>query len=469
LKLRMTRRPDLSTLSSDEKDALIAALLERVAELERRLGLNSSNSGKPPASDGFKKPSRVTNQREKTGRKAGGQAGHEGTTLRQVAIPDKVIDYCPPICTGCGGALSIGQATGYQKRQVFDIPKPGVEVTEHRAHRCWCPACGTETQAAFPAEVRAAAQYGATVEALVVYLQAWQLIPEDRLAELMGDVFGVEVATSTIAAMGQRKAEELAGLAEHIEQQVKHAAVKHLDETGYRIAGVLQWLHVASTCLLTCYRTSAKRGAMLAGVRGIIVHDFWRPYLTMVGVMHALCNAHHLRELQALIDIEKEPWARVMHRFLRQTCHAANLARAQQRSLKPAFLAWLSARYDRILAQGFAFHDSQPPLGAWEGKRRGRTRRRTGHNLLIRLRAHKEDTLRFLHDPTVPFTNNQAERDLRMMKVRQKISGGFRSDTGAQTFATLRTVLSTARKQGWNILATLTSPPASLMQNLRTT
>ena len=464
----MAERPDLSKLSSDEKDALIVALLERIEELERRLGLNSANSGKPPSSDGFKKPSRVTNQREKTGRKSGGQIGHEGTTLRQVATPDKVIEHFPPVCTGCGGALSREQTTGHQKRQVFDLPPPGVEVTEHRAHSCWCRACGTETHAAFPAEVRAAAQYGATVEALVVYLQAWQLIPEDRLAELMGDVFGVEVATSTIAAMGNRKAQELAGLAEHIEQQVKHAAVKHLDETGYRIAGVLQWLHVASTWLLTCYRTSAKRGAMLAGVRGIIVHDFWRSYLTMIGVTHALCNAHHLRELKALMDIEHEPWAWALHRFLRQACHAANLARAQQRSLSPRLLAWLAARYDRILAQGFVFHESQPPLGAGLPTHRGRIRRRTGHNLLLRLRDHKEDTLRFLYDPTVPFTNNQAERDLRMMKVRQKISGGFRSDTGAQTFATLRTVLSTARKQGWNILATLTTPPAILTQNLRT-
>jgi len=464
----MTERPDLSKLSSEAKDALIVTLLERIEELERQVGLNSSNSGKPPSRDGFKKPSRVTNQREKTGRKSGGQSGHEGTTLRQVANPDKVIEYFPPVCAGCGGALSGEQAIGHQKRQVFDMPRPEVQVTEHRAHSCRCPTCGTETQAAFPAEVRAAAQYGARVEALVVYFQAWQLIPEDRLAELMGDVFGVAVAPSTIAAMGQRKAQDLTELAAHIEQQVKRAAVKHVDETGYRIAGVLQWLHVASTWLLTCYRTSRQRGAMFTGVRGSIVHDFWRPYLTMLGVTHALCNAHHLRELKALIDIEKEPWARAMHRFLRQTCHAANLARAQQRSLSPRFLAWLSARYERILAQGFAFHENQPPLGAGLPTRRGRIRRRTGHNLLLRLRDHKDATLRFLYDLTVPFTNNQAERDLRMMKVRQKISGGFRSDTGAQTFATLRTVLSTARKQGWNILATLTTPPALLTQNLRT-
>lgn len=463
----MLERPDLSKLSSEEKDVLIMARLERIEELERRWGLNSTNSGKPPSSNGMKKPSRVTNQREKTSRKAGGQAGHEGTTLRQVANPDKVIDYWPPVCLGCGGVLGSEQATEHEKRQEFDLPQPRVEVTEPRTHRCWCPACGTETRAAFPAEVKAAAQYGATVEAGVVYLQAWQLIPEDRLAELRQDVFGVAVATATIAAMGHRRAQERVGLTAHIEEQVKHAAVKHLDETGYRIAGRLQWLQVASTGLLTCYRMSAKRGAMLSGVWGIMVHDFWRSYGAMVGVLHALCNAHHLRELQALIDIEQEPWARAMHRFLRPTCHAANLARARERSWSPRFLAWLSARYERLLAPGFAFHESQPPLGADLPTRRGRIRRRTGHNLLLRLRDHKEDTLRFLFDPRVPFTNNQAERDLRRMKVRQKISGGFRSDSGAQTFLTLRTVLSTARKQGWNILATLSTPPAILMQNLR--
>src|SRR5215813_10864160 len=163
-------------LSREELVALVAALRAHIAELERRLGLNSSNSGKPPSSDGFKKPARINNQREKTGRKSGGQAGHEGTNLRQVLTPDKVIDHCPLVCAGCGGALSVGQTLRHQKRQVFDLAKPVVEVTEHRAHSCGCPACGTETQALFPDGVTAATQYGATVEALVVYLQAWQLI-----------------------------------------------------------------------------------------------------------------------------------------------------------------------------------------------------------------------------------------------------------------------------------------------------
>jgi transposase len=266
--------------------------------------------------------------------------------------------------------------------------------------------------------------------------------------------------------MAQRKADELTGLANHIGDQVRQAAVKHMDETGYRVAGVLQWLHVASTLLLTFYHPSPRRGTMLENVMGIIVHDFWRPYFTIKGVAHALCNAHHLRELKALIDHEKEAWALAMHRFLRQACHAANLARQRNKKLKPRCVTWMSARYDRILAQGFAFHESQPSF-AVTGVRRGRVRRRIGHNLLLRLRDHKADALRFLIDTDVPFTNNQAERDIRMMKLRQKISGGFRTATGVQTFATLRTVLSTARKQGWNILETIAQNPAILAQALR--
>ncbi|MGH9436186.1 MAG: IS66 family transposase, partial [Terriglobia bacterium] len=393
----MTCRPDLSQCSHTEKDTLIYALLDQVealrsevaalraetAGLRRRLGMNSSNSGKPPSSDGLKKPSRVNNQREKTGKKSGGQKGHEGKTLRQAEKLDQVANHVPSSCAGCGGTLGLEHATAYQKRQVFDLPEPRpIEVTEHRAHSCRCPGCGATTVASFPDDVTGATQYGANITALVVYLQSWQLMPEDRLAELMRDVFGIEIATATIAAMAQKKAAALDGLAAFIGEQVRRAGVKHMDETGYRIAGTLQWLHVASTALLTFYRTSRKRGSLLEGVAGIIVHDFWRPYFTMGGVTHALCNAHHLRELKALIEIEKEPWATDMRRFLRHACHAVNLAGKRGSALKPAFIAWLSARYDRILAQGFQFHEGQPPLTA-SGLRRGRVRRRTGHNLLI--------------------------------------------------------------------------------------
>jgi transposase len=471
----MNERPNLSKMTSDEKDALIGALLAhiekqdgRIKELERRLGLNSGNSGKPPSSDGYRKKPNPQNLREKTGKKSGGQEGNEGKNLRQVEHPDKIIDHCPSACRGCGGALGLEDATEHRKRQVFDIPKPQpIEVTEHRAHCCRCAHCGTRTDASFPEDIAAATQYGANIAALVVYLQAWHFVPEDRLAELMHDVFGVDLSTATIAAMAQRKADQWNDLANHIGEQVKQAGVKHMDETGLRIAGILQWLHVASTALLTFYRTSSKRGAMMENVIGIIVHDFWRPYFTIEGVLHALCNAHHLRELKNLVEIEKEPWALAMSRFLRQACHATNLARRRQEPLKQAFLDWLSMRYDRIVEQGLALHDGMPSLETMPRKRRGKPRRRAGHNLLLRLQGHKEDTLRFLTNPDVPFTNNQAERDARMMKLRQKISGCFRTETGARTFATLRTVLSTARKQGWNILDTIAQRPSILAQNLR--
>jgi transposase len=185
----------------------------------------------------------------------------------------------------------------------------------------------------------------------------------------------------------------------------------------------------------------------------------------MAGVLHALCNAHHLRELKALVEIEKEDWARKMQRLLRRACHATNLARERGVPLKPTLIALIERCYDGILAEGLAFHEAQPALA--KVKRRGRPRRRVGHNLLIRLSTRKLDVLRFLTDPRVPFTNNLAERDGRMMKLRQKISGGFRSEDGAKDFAVIRSVLSTARKQGWNMLQTLTSEPARLMADIR--
>jgi len=207
---------------------------------------------------------------------------------------------------------------------------------------------------------------------------------------------------------------------------------------------------------------------MLADITGTIVHDHWKPYYTMANVTHALCNAHHLRELQALIEIEKEDWAGKMQRLLQRACHAVNLAREQSVALNPSLLALIDRRYVAILAEGFAFHEAQPPLvpAAIKAKRQGRPKRRTGHNLLLRLRQRKPN-VRFLTDPNVPFTNNQAERDGRMMKLRQKISGGFRSADGAEDFAVLRTLISTARKQGWNLLATLSAKPDTLIAKLR--
>lgn len=449
-----------------------ASLKARITELERRLELNSSNSGKPPSSDGLKKPVRVKSLRERSGNRPGGQNGHKGETLRQVADPNEVVNHYPSACSSCGVGLARETSVGHSTRQVFDLPEPQpLVVTEHRAHDCQCPACGAKTRALFPDGVNAPVQYGARITAFVIYLLHYQLLPENRLAALMADLFGVKVATATIARMSRTCAERLRGFSETVRGLVAGAPVKHMDETGFRIGGKTQWLHVASTALLTFYRVCSKRGSLLAGVAGIVVHDHWKPYYTMTGVLHALCNAHHLRELKALVDIEKEDWARKMQRLLRRACHVANLARDAGVALKPGLVACIERRYDAIVAAGLAFHEAQPPLARAVarpgGKTRGRAPRRTGHNLLLRLLARRSDTLRFLIDPAVPFSNNEAERDVRMMKLRMKISGGFRSPEGAADFATIRGFLSTARKQGWNIIKALQQHPGDLEKALR--
>jgi len=445
---------------------LVASLTSRVAELERRLGLNSSNSGKPPSSDGLRKPTRTQSLREKSGKKTGGQPGHPGKTLRQTETPDAIIDHFPETCAGCGKALNETMATDLSARQVFDLPEPKpLLVTEHRAHTCRCLHCGTQTKAAFPAGVTAPTQYGPRIEAFVLYLQNHQLLPEKRLAMLMADLFGVNLAKATIARISQDYAARCQSFVDTLREQVAKAPVKHMDETGFRVGGKTQWLHIASTILLTFYRVSSKRGSLMQSVSGIVVHDHWKPYYTLSGVLHALCNAHHLRELKALVEIEKEDWARRMQRLLRGACHVTNLAREADVPLKSSLIALIERRYDAIIAAGMAFHEAQPPLGK-PGKR-GRQPRRVGHNLLLRLLTRKQDVLRFLTDPTVPFTNNLAEQDGRMMKVQQKVSGGFRSEHGAEDFATIRSVLSTARKQGWSLLETLMSNPFSLIGRLR--
>src|ERR1035441_10563761 len=287
----------------------------------------------------------------------------------------------------------------------------------------------------------------------------------------MADLFGVKLVAATIARMSQTCATRLQDFVEALRDLVAGAPVKHMDETGFRVGGKTQWLHVASTALLTFYRVCAKRGSLLANVTGIVVHDHWKPYYTMPGVLHALCNAHHLRELKALVEIEKEDWARKLQRLLRRACHATNLAREHGVCLKPRLIESFERSYDAILAQGLALHEAEQPLARAATRKhckpRGRAPRRTGHNLILRLATRKQDTLPFRRNPAVPFTNNQAERDGRMMKLRQKISGGFRSFEGAMDFAVIRSFFSTAKKQSWNIIDAVTSEPSNLAKSLR--
>ena len=449
----------------------VARLVERIEELERRLGLNSQNSGKPPSSDGLKKPKskrRTRSLRGKSGRKPGGQPGHKGKTLRRTDHPDRVKDHMPASCKGCSSSLSNAAKAGAPvARQVFDLPEPRpLEVTEHRAHAKCCGHCGTVTRAAFPDGVSAPVQYGPRIAGLAIYLQHAHFLPEDRLSQVMAELFGAPVTAATLATMSERAAERLRDAALHIQDLAAGTArVKHMDETGFRIGGQTQWLHVICTPLLAAYRVSGKRGALLSGVSGIVVHDHWKPYFAMEGVEHSLCNAHHLRELQALVDIEGEAWARRMQKLLRRANRAARIALDRDIAVPARLVALIERRYDDIIADALAFHESQPPFSP--GKRKKRRKRRIGHNLALRLRDHKCAVLRFLTDLEVGFTNNEAERDLRMMKLRQKISGGFRSAQGAENFAILRSVITTARKQGWNIIDALMSPSDRLIATVK--
>jgi transposase len=445
-----------------------AELRERIAELERRLNKNSSNSSKPPSSDGLKKPPRTQSLRGKSGKKSGGQVGHKGGTLNQVAHPDRVEPHEAAYCRHCQAGLTRAMIVDVAKRQVFDLPEPRLEVTEHRASIYNCAECGRRTTADFPEGVSSPARYGPRVEAVAVYLNVQQLIPEDRLAQAMQDLFGaVRLCPASIVAWGKKKAVEWEGVAAHIAALVAKAPVRNLDETGFRVGGKLQWLHTASTPALTSYRVTEKRGDVTEGLEGgVIVHDHFKPYYSLPGLAHALCNAHHLRELQALIEIEKEPWARQMRDVLVDGVKAVREAVAEgATALTNAVRGSLLGRHKNIVRRGLAFHREQRPLSRAAGAR-GRTALRPGHNLLNRLHQFRCDVLRFLNDFTVPFTNNQAERDLRMMKVKMKISGSFRTMAGAKRFARLRSVVSTARKQGWNILETLTAPPAILIWRL---
>ena len=448
-------------MTESEKDQKIIALekenkalRERIAELERRMGLNSENSSKPPSSDGLKKKThRTKSLRGKSNRNTGGQKGHRGYTLEQVAEPDRLVKHlAPDSCWGCGCDVSTEQVVSVIKKQVFDIPEPRLEVTEHQVEIKHCPSCQEKLQGCFPEAVKAPVQYGVRVKAVSTYLQHQHFIPENRLSEILQDVFGCRMSEATIANTSQWLAQVITPVVEKLASGVKTAAVKHLDETGLRVAGKTQWLHSVSTPNLTWYRIATKRKDLepLKGTRGVVVHDHWKPYYQLEDVLHQLCNAHHLRELRALSEIENEAWAKSMKQLL---CLTNKYSNGYPQTIPKPIETRLNSLYQSIIRRGLDFHLTQPPL-ARKGNR-GRVKRRVGHNLLLRLQNFSEDVLRFLNQVDLPFTNNQAERDLRMMKCKQKISGCFRSAQGAVDFANIRSVLSTARKQNLNLLQVL--------------
>ena len=454
------------------------SLTQRVEDLERRLGLNSSNSGKPPSSDGLSKPARkkrTASLRGRSGRKSGGQPGHPGKTLRQTSEPDEIIDHYPHVCPGCQHSLSDVVCDRHARRQVFDLPPPPpLFVTEHRAHVCACPACGGRVQAAFPAGVNAPVQYGDSIAVMASYLQTRHCIPDNRLAQIFSDLHGVDICAATLASLVARTATALRPVADRIQALLcgPQVAVKHMDETGLRINGKTRWLHILCGAGLSHFRIGRSRGDVAQAVSGIVVHDNWASYRKIPAVRHALCNAHHLRELQALIDIDKEPWASDMRAILldakaaaARCCWGGRETAVRARCRRPALPP---SNSDMTLA-------AKRPSGCtrrltrWSRTspaKRGVASRSAGSGTISRCGC-KPANRRFCcfsNDLAVPFTNNEAEQDLRMTKTRQKVSGCFRTLEGAENFCILRTVIETARKQGLDILTTL---KAGLQQTLR--
>jgi transposase len=449
-----------------EKDRRIAELEAELAELRRRLGLNSTNSSKPPSSDGLKKKPRLARSlRGRSGKKSGGQEGHKGDTLRPVAKPDFVVSHEACACQHCQTPFDAKSAIGLEKRQVFDLPERLLLVTEHQATVYRCEQCRAVTKGTFPSGVISATQYGERIKAAAIYLNIQQLVPEDRTAQALSDLFGApSVCPASVVAWVGKKDEELKPVYESIGERVAEAKVRHLDETGYRVAGKLHWLHTTSSLSYTFYRAGETRGAVPEALKGgVAVHDHFPAYNRLLAVLHAFCNGHILRELEALIEFDGEPWATLMRDLLLEANVAVHEARAAgAKALAPDRVAAFVERYWAAVRLGLAFHREAPKL---EGKGK-RQKKRPGHNLLERLKKFKTETLRFLTDFDVPFTNNLAEQDLRMMKVRMKISGCFRTLEGAQIFARLRSVVSTARKQGFNILQILSARPDAIMRSL---
>jgi transposase len=435
----------------------IEQLLARTRELEAQLAKDSHNSSKPPSSDGLAR--KTKSLRQPSGKKAGGQLGHRGETLRLVGVPDTVVEHRPTVCAHCQMPLAAAPVVGCERRQVVDLPRVRLEVREHQALHVRCPACQHVTVGPVPAEAPSRAQYGPQVRALAVYLVAEHLVPLGRVQQVLADLCGMRLARGTLVAWVQQAARVLAPVEEQIKDALGRVPVLHSDETGVRRAGKLAWVHVASTARLTQYAVHAPRGAQATAAMGILpqftgvsVHDGWASNWAYPRCRHALCNVHHLRELTFLEEQFQQQWAKELKELLRAMQAAADQARAQGlRRLPAAQREPLLARYRALLAAGLA---ANPPPVRRPGQR-GRVKQSPARNLLERLWLHQEAVLAFLDDLTIPFDNNQAERDLRTLKLQQKVSGCFRSVAGAAAFARLRSYLSSLRKQGQALLAAL--------------
>jgi len=456
--LDMDRRIHALERQVQDLTARLDASEQRVRQLEEQVAKDSHNSHKPPSSDGLAKP-KPKSLRPPSQRPTGGQPGHPGHTLRMVDNPDRTVRHTVERCANCGRALDRQEPEHVERRQVFELPEPKLEVTEHQAEVKTCP-CGRVNRAAFPSEAAAPVQYGPRVKSVGVYLSEYQLLPFDRLGEIMRDLFACEsFSQGTLANFKADCSRRLEPVEAAIRGLATAAPVAGFDETGVRATGSLHWLHTVSTGLLTWYYAHKRRGreamdaaGILSEYQGCAVHDFWKSYFDY-GCDHALCNGHLLRELVFLWEEQTQKWAKDMIDHLLGIKDAvATASAAGLTALPQADQEGLLKSYERIVKAGYAQNPVAPTPGP---KRRGRRKQSKARNLLDRFRDHPDSILAFMRDFAVPFDNNQSERDLRMMKLRQKISGTFRSFEALVNFCRIRGYVSTARKNGLNAMDAL--------------
>jgi transposase len=446
----------------EELAALVVRQAERierleaeVAELRRQLGQNSRNSSKPPSSDSpFAKPA-PRSLRRKSERKPGGQPGHPGSTLALVDEPDERLRHEPGSCTGCGAELAGAPEVGMERRQVFDLPPMRVQVSEHQliARRC---ACGTTTCGTAPEGVRAPTQYGPRITAIILYLYVGQFLSKKRTAQALAELFGTPVSEGTVATVTQRAADGLEEFLTQVGDRIAGSEVAGFDETGLRVAGRLHWVHCARTgkyTLITCHPKRGSEGIDAAGVltrfRGVAVHDAWAPYDSYLDVEHQLCCAHALRELAAVADTAEPDadwcWA----------TQAGDALVAIQKLVVEAIASGADALNPDALGEQIQLYRCSVQIGITSTAARSDKVMRKHNALARRLLDRQDDYLRFTTDWRIPPDNNGSERDIRMIKLRQKVSGCLRTLTGATQFCAIRSYLSTAAKHGRNFFDTL--------------
>lgn len=468
----MEQLPDLIRLTDGEKNTLIQLLWEqnqllrqktsqlevRIKYLEDRLAKNSQNSSKPPSSDGYNKPN-PKSRREKGKRNRGGQKGHIGTTLKREKKPDYITDHIASNCGQCGNILEQAKGIDYEARQVFDIPILKINVTEHRSHKKCCGHCGFITAGTFPVEARQAVQYGSRIKSLMVYMSQYQLLPYARLKEFFVDLFDQSISAGTLVNVNQEMHYKLEKTEQKIRTLLKKSGSLHVDETGCKVDKKRQWLHVASTQHLTYYDVHTKRGSeaieaigLLPHFKGTLIHDHLKSYFNY-GKNHALCNAHHLRELTFIQERYQCKWAKDMETFLLTTKKRVETHYQETgKCLSAKELKRHYQKYKKIVSLGKI---ECPSAKKTIATKKGRVKESDARNMLNRLREFGGAALAFMFDPRIPFDNNQAERDIRMTKVKQKISGCFRSDAGAKVFCRVRGYISTMKKNEVGILAAL--------------